>query len=172
MKDREQAATEGGAAEVKPEEESETETRPESGSGDKQQTESGNDGAKAKSEPVVDVGEVFEHGVRCLAEVVSCTIDVFRKTGELSLIPEMKEVSSTEVGEKAKSLSCLVKHELSSLVDAFGKAIQSKKSPEAQALVTSLFLETSHSCSHVQDAFQLLLPVMQLRVISDQQPTT
>ena len=58
VKDREQAATEGGAAEVKPEEESETETRPESGSGDKQQTESGNDGAKAKSEPVVDVRRV------------------------------------------------------------------------------------------------------------------
>ena len=33
---------------------------------------------------------MFEHGVRCLAEVVSCTIDVFRKTGELSLIPEVR----------------------------------------------------------------------------------
>ena len=32
---------------------------------------------------------MFEHGMRCLAEVVSCTIDLFRKAGELSLIPEV-----------------------------------------------------------------------------------
>ena len=55
MQDRDQSATGRDEVEVEPQDENETGAKPESGSGDKQQTESGNDAAKVKSEGVVDV---------------------------------------------------------------------------------------------------------------------
>lgn len=55
VRDRGQSATGRDEVEVEPQEENETGAKPEIGSGDEQQTESGNDGAKVKSEKFVDV---------------------------------------------------------------------------------------------------------------------
>lgn len=55
VQDRDQPDAGGEAAKVELQDENRSGAKPESGSEDKQQTESGNNGAKVKSEPVVDV---------------------------------------------------------------------------------------------------------------------
>jgi hypothetical protein len=113
-----------------------------------------------------EVEVIFEHAMRSQGEVVSRSIELLRKTMELALLPTTEEVQSVEIAAKLQNFSELVGHELMSLTELFAEAFKKHKDSQSQSFATALFLEAGHSCSHVQEGFQLTRPILELRILN------
>ena len=112
--------------------------------------------------------KVYEDGIRSLAQIISCTIEIFRKCGELVRLPGMDDLSVEDLARRLRRLTFLIGHELSTLTESYTGTIQAEESEEAKGFATSLFLEASRCNSHVEEAFKLLLPILELRVVNCQ----
>uniref|UniRef100_I3M8T5 Family with sequence similarity 114 member A2 n=1 Tax=Ictidomys tridecemlineatus TaxID=43179 RepID=I3M8T5_ICTTR len=83
--------------------------------------------------------DIHAFAIRSLAELTACSIELFHKTAALVLHGGKQEVT----------------------------AIERKKADVLNPLITAVFLEASNSASYIQDAFQLLLPVLQISLIEN-----
>uniref|UniRef100_A0A8D0NQF7 Family with sequence similarity 114 member A2 n=1 Tax=Sus scrofa TaxID=9823 RepID=A0A8D0NQF7_PIG len=92
------------------------------------------------------IEDIHAFAIRSLAELTACSIELFHKIAALVLHGRKQEVSAIE---RSRALSV------------------KEKADVLNPLITAVFLEASNSASYIQDAFQLLLPVLEISLIEN-----
>ncbi|XP_033646335.1 protein FAM114A2-like [Asterias rubens] len=125
-----------------------------------------------------EIKELHIKAMEVFAEFTSRVIEQFHKASELMLLPQDKEQGKSSV-QRATSLSKLTSvlaAEVSNLANNFGECLnreatnqEDENSEDVNPLITNIYLEASNSTSYIQDAFQLILPVLQMVSIERRQ---
>lgn len=111
------------------------------------------------------VEDIHESAIRSLAELTACSMEVFHKTATLILHGE-DSVAAESRGKALSQMTITLCKEISQLSKKITTLLTtsgaSEKSDILNPLITGVFLEASNSASYIQDAFQLLLPVLEI----------
>ncbi|XP_054831955.1 protein FAM114A2 [Eublepharis macularius] len=130
----------------------------------------------AELEEKISVEDVHTSAIRSLAELTACSIEVFHKTAALVLHGQEQEVLAVDRAKALSQMTIVLCRELSSLSKNFATRLTAagveEKADVLNPLITGVFLEASNSASYIQDAFQLLLPVLQISHIQAQTELT
>lgn len=112
------------------------------------------------------VEDIHAFAIRSLAELTACSIEMFHKTAALFLYGQKQEVTATDRAKSLSQLTIMLCKELSAFSKEFTTCLTTagvkEKADVLNPLITGVFLEASNSASYIQDAFQLLLPVLQI----------
>ncbi|KAH0629867.1 hypothetical protein JD844_012308 [Phrynosoma platyrhinos] len=112
------------------------------------------------------VEDIHTFAIRSLAELTAYSIEVFHKTAALFLHGQKEEVLAIVRAKALSQMTIVLCKELSSLSKDFATCLTAagveEKADILNPLITGVFLEASNSASYIQDAFQLLLPVLQI----------
>lgn len=146
------------------------ETAVEELSEDKGNPESGSMEAKSEKESDSKLGKTVEDiymaSIESLAEVTARCIEQLHKVAELILHGQDVEKTAKDQAVVLTRLTAAMCNEVSLLstdfVDCLTAAGSKKKAEVLNPLTNSVLLEGSNSNTYIQDAFQLLLPVLQI----------
>nr|XP_009683947.1 PREDICTED: protein FAM114A2 isoform X1 [Struthio camelus australis] len=115
------------------------------------------------------VEDIHAFAIRSLAELTAYSIETFHKTAALFLHGQKKEVTATDRAKCLSQMTIVLCKELSAFSKEFTTCLTTagvkEKADVLNPLITGVFLEASNSASYIQDAFQLLLPVLQISLI-------
>ncbi|XP_038596172.1 protein FAM114A2 [Tachyglossus aculeatus] len=119
----------------------------------------------------ISIEDIHAFAIRSLAELTAYSIELFHKTAALVLHGQKQEVTPIERSKALSQMTSVLCRELSSLSKEFTTYLTVagvKEKPDVlNPLITGVFLEASNSASYVQDAFQLLLPVLEISLIQN-----
>uniref|UniRef100_A0A8C5ZMJ8 Family with sequence similarity 114 member A2 n=1 Tax=Marmota marmota marmota TaxID=9994 RepID=A0A8C5ZMJ8_MARMA len=117
------------------------------------------------------IEDIHVFAIRSLAELTACSIELFHKTAALVLHGGKQEVTAIERSQTLSQMTIVLCKELSCLSKEFTTCLTTagikEKADVLNPLITAVFLEASNSASYIQDAFQLLLPVLQISLIEN-----
>lgn len=117
------------------------------------------------------IEDIHAFAIRTLAEFTACSIELFHKTAALVLHGQKQDVTAIERSQILSQVTIVLCKELSSLSKEFTTCLTiagvKEKADTLNPLITAIFLEASNSASYVQDAFQLLLPVLEISLIEN-----
>lgn len=113
------------------------------------------------------IEEVHAAAISRLAELTARSMENFHKVAEMLLFsPPATRGSAAQEATALSQVTLLLCKQVSLLSKRFScclTAIGSKEKADVlNPLITGIFLEASNSASYIQDAFQLLLPVLQV----------
>ncbi|XP_021498205.2 protein FAM114A2 isoform X1 [Meriones unguiculatus] len=115
------------------------------------------------------VETIHAFAIRSLAELTAYSIELFHKTAALVLHGQKQEVTALERSQTLSQMTVMLCKDLGSLSKEFTTCLTTagvrEKTDILNPLITAVFLEASNSASYIQDAFQLLLPVLQISLI-------
>ncbi|KAG5285023.1 hypothetical protein AALO_G00033190 [Alosa alosa] len=126
------------------------------------------DGTEEKAVPKCSTEEVHSSAIRGLAELTAKSIEQFHKVAQVTLHSgsNSAEVATLEQARVLAQITVLLCKEISLLSKSFTSCLTSvganEKGEVLNPLITGVFLEASNSASYIQDAFQLLMPVLEL----------
>ncbi|XP_071779362.2 protein NOXP20 [Centroberyx gerrardi] len=156
----------------------ETEDQPgvEASSGEKEEGEGEEVGEKEeRKEKETDprsVEAVYLSSVGSLAEVTARSIEQLHKVAELILHGQELEKPARDQAHILTRLTCAMCKEVDCLAKKFSDTLLTiggqRKAEDLNPLVDSVLLEGSNSTNYIQNAFQLLLPVLQISHIQSQ----
>ncbi|KAF6081090.1 family with sequence similarity 114 member A2 [Phyllostomus discolor] len=117
------------------------------------------------------IEDIHAFAIRSLAELTACFIELFHKTAALVLHGREQEVTAIERSRTLSQMTVVLCRELSLLAKEFTTCLTTagakEKADVLNLLITAVFLEASNSASYIQDAFQLLLPVLEISLIEN-----
>ncbi|GFS26921.1 protein FAM114A2-like [Elysia marginata] len=109
--------------------------------------------------------ETHEKSIQALAELTAKGVEQFHKAGEMVLLDKDKDKDCIERAHSLARLTGVLCHEIGNLSNKFAaclnKLAEEKESEDVTSMVTNIYLEASNSSTYIQDAFLLLLPVLQ-----------
>uniref|UniRef100_A0A673Y2Y7 Family with sequence similarity 114 member A2 n=1 Tax=Salmo trutta TaxID=8032 RepID=A0A673Y2Y7_SALTR len=112
------------------------------------------------------VEDVHSSAIRNLAELTARSIEQFHKVAEMILFCTSQEVTTLEQAKILSQITIVLCKEISLLSKKFTSCLttigSNKKGDVLNPLITGVFLEASNSASYIQDAFQLLMPVLEV----------
>ncbi|ESO93657.1 hypothetical protein LOTGIDRAFT_182051 [Lottia gigantea] len=117
--------------------------------------------------------EVHKHAIQFLADLSCKSVEQFHKAGELILLKKDTEKSYEDKSKTLANLTQVLCSEVGILSSKFSQCLNSiaekdkTKEEIVNPLVTNIYLEATNSSTYIQDAFQLLLPVLQHAVIQN-----
>ncbi|GAB1296097.1 Protein FAM114A2 [Apodemus speciosus] len=115
------------------------------------------------------IEDIHAFAIRSLAELTACSIELFHKTAALVLHGQKQEVTALERSQTLSQMTAMLCKDLASLSKEFTTCLTTagvrEETDVLNPLITAVFLEASNSASYIQDAFQLLLPVLQISLI-------
>uniref|UniRef100_A0A3Q3EZN2 Family with sequence similarity 114 member A2 n=1 Tax=Labrus bergylta TaxID=56723 RepID=A0A3Q3EZN2_9LABR len=114
--------------------------------------------------------EVHAAAIRSLAELTARSIELFHKLAEMILFSN----GSTEASALSQ-LTVILCKEISLLSKKFTSCLTTtgvSKGDVLNPLITGVFLEASNSASYIQDAFQLLMPILEISYIQRKSEST
>ncbi|XP_007641625.1 protein FAM114A2 isoform X1 [Cricetulus griseus] len=115
------------------------------------------------------IEDIHAFAIRSLAELTACSIELFHKTAALVLHGQKQGVTALERSQMLSQLTVMLCKDLGSLSKEFTTCLTTagvrEKADVLNPLITAVFLEASNSASYIQDAFQLLLPVLQISLV-------
>lgn len=104
--------------------------------------------------------------ITSLAEFTARSIEQFHKTAEMLLHCNTEGAVAAEQAKVLSQVTIVICKEVSLLSKMFTSCLTTiganEKGEVLNPLITSVFLEASNSASYIQDAFQLLLPVLEV----------
>ncbi|KAH9491571.1 hypothetical protein Btru_030714 [Bulinus truncatus] len=112
------------------------------------------------------IKEVHQKSIQALAELTAKGVEQFHKAGELILLEKKKENDFAEKAQSLARLTSVLCHEIGNLATRFVACInkmaeKKENTDEVTQFVTNIYLEATNSSTYIQDAFVLLLPVIQ-----------
>ncbi|XP_060921591.1 protein NOXP20 [Labrus mixtus] len=152
------------------------EQKEESGGGE--ETNGEDEERKEKEEDPRSVEAVYLSSVSSLAEVTARSIEQLHKVAELILHGQELEKPARDQAHILTRLTCAMCKEVQCLAKKFSDTLLfvggQRKAEELTPLIDSVQLEGSNSTNYIQNAFQLLLPILQISHIQSQhsQPDT
>ncbi|KAM7394230.1 hypothetical protein PAMP_021043 [Pampus punctatissimus] len=127
---------------------------------------------KEKENDARSVEAVYLSSVGSLAEVTARSIEQLHKVAELILHGQELEKPARDQAHILTRLTCAMCTEVECLAKKFSDMLLlvggQRKAEELNPLVDSVVLEGSNSTNYIQNAFQLLLPVLQISHIQNQ----
>ncbi|NXW03534.1 NXP20 protein, partial [Fregetta grallaria] len=112
------------------------------------------------------VEEIYMLSIESLAEVTARCIEQLHKVAELILHGQELEKTAQDQAEVLTNLTSAMCNEVSSLSKKFSDSLtaagSSMKAEVLNPIIDSVLLEGCNSTTYIQDAFQLLLPVLQI----------
>ncbi|XP_071361947.1 protein FAM114A2 [Trachinotus anak] len=119
----------------------------------------------------LSVEEVHAAAIRSLAELTARSIELFHKLAEMILFSSSRTEASV-----LSQLTVVLCKEISLLSKKFTSCLTTAGSNEKgdvlNPLITGVFLEASNSASYIQDAFQLLMPILEISHIQRRAEST
>uniref|UniRef100_A0A8D0L5J8 Family with sequence similarity 114 member A1 n=1 Tax=Sphenodon punctatus TaxID=8508 RepID=A0A8D0L5J8_SPHPU len=145
----------GGKNEEKPTEDDE---------GKKAETREGDNEAEEKKRKTVE--DIYMLSIESLAEVTARCIEQLHKVAELILHGQEVEKPARDQAKVLTNLTSAMCNDVSSLSKKFSDSLttigSNQKAEVLTPMVSSVLLEGCNSTTYIQDAFQLLLPVLQV----------
>uniref|UniRef100_H2T5C9 Family with sequence similarity 114 member A1 n=1 Tax=Takifugu rubripes TaxID=31033 RepID=H2T5C9_TAKRU len=133
------------------------------------------EGGDRKDADGTSVEGVYLSSVGSLAEVTARSIEQLHKVAELILHGQDLEKPARDQADILSRLTCAMCAEVECLAKKFCDALLlvgvSRKAEEVNPLVDSVLLEGSNSTNYIQNAFQLVLPILQFSHIQNQRST-
>ncbi|XP_041359732.1 protein FAM114A2-like [Gigantopelta aegis] len=131
------------------------------------------DEAGEKTEPK----EIHQCAIQSLAEISAKAVEQFHKAGELLLLQKDSDRSCYDRAKSLASFTQVLCTEIGILSTKFSQCLNKaaediEDSSLVTPMVTNIFLEASNSSTYIQDAFCLLLPVLQQAEIQSSQTTS
>ncbi|XP_062349438.1 protein NOXP20 isoform X1 [Cinclus cinclus] len=115
------------------------------------------------------VEEIYMLSIESLAEVTARCIEQLHKVAELILHGQEVEKTAQDQAKVLTNLTCAMCNEVSSLSKKFSDSVtaagSNMKAEVLNPIINSVLLEGCNSTTYIQDAFQLLLPVLQISYI-------
>ncbi|XP_019063163.1 protein NOXP20 isoform X3 [Fukomys damarensis] len=112
------------------------------------------------------IEEVYILSIESLAEVTARCIEQLHKVAELILHGQEEEKPAEDQAKVLIKLTTAMCNEVASLSKKFTNSLttvgSNKKAEVLNPMINSVLLEGCNSTTYVQDAFQLLLPVLQV----------
>ncbi|XP_043925865.1 protein FAM114A2 [Protopterus annectens] len=112
------------------------------------------------------VEDIHNLAIRSLAELTARSIEQFHKIAALVLHGQEGRVSSVVRAKSLAQMTIMLCKEVSALSKQFTSCLTTsgmkEKADVLNPLITTVFLEASNSASYIQDAFQLLQPVLEI----------
>ncbi|NWW03627.1 NXP20 protein, partial [Oreocharis arfaki] len=112
------------------------------------------------------VEEIYMLSIESLAEVTARCIEQLHKVAELILHGQEVEKTAQDQAKVLTNLTSAMCNEVSSLSKKFSDSVtvsgSNMKAEVLNPIINSVLLEGCNSTSYIQDAFQLLLPVLQI----------
>lgn len=137
-----------------------------------EQVKAGEEEKKEKEKDPRSLEAVYLSSVGSLAEVTARSIEQLHKVAELILHGQDLEKPARDQAHILTRLTCAMCKEVESLAKKFSDTLLlvggKRKAEELNPLVDSVQLEGSNSTNYIQNAFQLLLPVLQISHIQSQ----
>lgn len=131
---------------------------------------------EAEGTKTYTVEDVHSSAIRCLAELTARSIEQFHKVAEMILLTPSSEVTTLGQASILSQITIVLCKEVSLLSKKFTSSLATigatEKGEVLNPLITGVFLEASNSASYIQDAFQLLLPVLQVSHIQRRADST
>nr|CAH7729219.1 unnamed protein product [Callosobruchus chinensis] len=117
---------------------------------------------------VSDENELHQQAIEMLAQLTAIAVEQFHKAGELLLIKEHHSTadeadSLVQLTTTLTSLIGIVAGKFSEKLNL--KALEKSSKENINDLITNVFFEAANSSSYIQDAFQLLIPVLQVGAV-------
>ncbi|XP_068176805.1 protein NOXP20 [Antennarius striatus] len=152
----------------------------EEGENGEEQSQKKSEGQKGEEEKKendpTSVESVYMSSIGSLAEVTSRSIEQLHKVAELILHGQELEKPARDQAHILSRLTCAMCKEVKCLAKKFSDTLflvgGQRKAEEINPLVESVLLEGSNSTKYIQNAFQLLLPVLQISHILCKQSTS
>lgn len=117
--------------------------------------------------------DIFSHVITSLADITAKSVEVFRKVAEMILLVDDKDntVTAEDRATHLCSITKVVTNRISSLSTSYAQCLntavnETEDDDNITPLITEVYLECSNSSSHVQDAYKLLLPVLQVSALN------
>ncbi|EFN90129.1 protein FAM114A2 [Harpegnathos saltator] len=112
--------------------------------------------------------EIFQSAISTLAQFTALSVERFHKTAELLLVKERR--STVNEADALVELTNILSKQISSLANLFCDTLNrftetSEKAGDINANITTIFLEAANANSYIQDAFRLLIPILQIGAI-------
>ncbi|XP_074003234.1 protein NOXP20 isoform X1 [Numenius arquata] len=133
---------------------------------DKTEKEDKIDGDKPEINKNKTVEEIYMLSIESLAEVTARCIEQLHKVAELILHGQEVEKTAQDQAKVLTNLTSAMCNEVSCLSKKFSDSLtaagSSMKAEALNPIINSVQLEGCNSITYIQDAFQLLLPVLQI----------
>ncbi|XP_050520879.1 uncharacterized protein LOC126894131 isoform X2 [Daktulosphaira vitifoliae] len=110
------------------------------------------------------VDNAYDNAISGLAELTAAAIEIFYKIGEMLMIDTQK----IEVTKKIETVICLYEAiccRIRSIANNYACLLSKIDDADISSQISDIYLESSNSSSYIQDALQLLIPILQLLVI-------
>ncbi|NXE32103.1 NXP20 protein, partial [Ptilorrhoa leucosticta] len=124
------------------------------------------DSDKTEADKSKTVEEIYMLSIESLAEVTARCIEQLHKVAELILHGQEVEKTAQDQAKVLTNLTSAMCNEVSSLSKKFSDSItaagSNMKAEVLNPIINSVLLEGCNSTTYIQDAFQLLLPVLQI----------
>ncbi|KFP78612.1 PREDICTED: protein NOXP20 [Acanthisitta chloris] len=124
------------------------------------------DSDKAGGDKKKTVEEIYMLSIESLAEVTARCIEQLHKVAELILHGQEVEKTAQDQAKVLTNLTSAMCNEVSTLSKKFSDSVtaagSSMKAEDLNPILNSVLLEGCNSTTYIQDAFQLLLPVLQI----------
>uniref|UniRef100_A0A3P9NM18 Family with sequence similarity 114 member A1 n=1 Tax=Poecilia reticulata TaxID=8081 RepID=A0A3P9NM18_POERE len=127
---------------------------------------------KEKERDLRSVEAIYLSSVGSLAEVTARSIEQLHKVAELILHGQEQEKPARDQAQILTKLTCAMCKEVDCLTKRFSGTLllvgPQRKAEELNPLVDSVLQEGTNSTNYIHNAFQLLLPVLQISHIQSQ----
>lgn len=111
--------------------------------------------------------EIHEKAIDSLAHLTAVVVEQYHKAGELLLIKERR--STVDEADSLVQLTLTLTAVIGALAGKFSEKLSNKTtgavSDNVNSLITNIFLEAANSSSYIQDAFNLMIPVLQVGAV-------
>ncbi|XP_041314917.1 protein NOXP20 isoform X3 [Pyrgilauda ruficollis] len=146
--------------------EEELSEKPEEPGEEKTQKDNKIESDKTEIDKSKTVEEIYMLSIESLAEVTARCIEQLHKVAELILHGQEVEKTAQDQAKVLTNLTSAMCNEVSSLSKKFSDSVtaagSNMKAEFLNPIINSVLLEGSNSTTYIQDAFQLLLPVLQI----------
>lgn len=124
------------------------------------------DETEERTQPKYTTEDVHSLAIRSLAELTARSIEQFHKVAQVVLHSNSIDVPTIDQAKVLAQITVLLCRDISLLSKSFTSCLTIVGSDEKRELlnpkITGVFLEASNSATYIQDALQLLLPVLEL----------
>ncbi|XP_015115319.1 protein FAM114A2 [Diachasma alloeum] len=116
-------------------------------------------------ESTVTDKEVFQNAISTLARLTAYSVERFHKTAELLLVKERR--STVNEADALVQLTKILSGQIGTAASSFSKCLNARNKngegkPKESDDITTIFLEATNASSYIQDAFRLLIPILQV----------
>ncbi|NXQ83954.1 NXP20 protein, partial [Nyctibius grandis] len=134
--------------------------------GEEKTEEDKTDSDKTEADKNKTVEEIYMLSIESLAEVTARCIEQLHKVAELILHGQEVEKTAQDQAKVLTNLTSAMCNEVSSLSKKFSDSLtaagSNMKAEVLNPIIDSVLLEGCNSTTYIRDAFQLLLPVLQI----------